>query len=156
MTDGDVDALKLLHENIKNNNIPSCITDATKLYWGNEEGYTTFNNWGTKKWTTLWEENNCIFDIIIAGDVMYKSELPLLFFQTVKRFLSPTGCLFLCHVPRATVTHDIIIDTATSEGFCLDTVFVTDLENIERNDCPLDDFQRAVLYRIRFRDHTCA
>jgi len=152
MTDGDAKALELLHDNIKNNDIPSCITDATKLYWGNQEGCTNFNNWCTTKWPTLWKENNCIFDVIIAGDVMYKSELPSLFFQTVKRFLSPTGFLYLCHVPRAAVTHDIIIDAATNEGFCLDTVFVSDLENIERNDCPLDDFQRAVLHTISFRD----
>jgi len=151
MTDGDKEALKLLYENIRNNNIPSNATDATRLYWGDEEEYTSFSDWCTNKWPRLWEGNkNVTFDTIIAGDVMYKSELPILFFQTIKRFLSPEGILYLCHVPRSTVTHDIISSTARKKGFCLETVSVFNLENIERNDCPLDDFQRAVLYKISF------
>ena len=44
------------------------------------------------------------FDLILAGDVLYKSHLPVPFYESVRSMLAyPGGTLLLCHVPRAGV-----------------------------------------------------
>ena len=97
---------------------------------------------------TLPRRKNIEFDIILAGDVMYKQELPLLFFQTAARYLKAnSGELWLCHVPRSTVTHQVVMDAAVAMGF---TILAVDTKHLleQITDCPREDLDRAVVYRI--------
>lgn len=68
------------------------------------------------------EEGKVVFDCILAGDVLYKSNLPLLFFQTVSRYLSrkADSALYLCHIPRAGITHERVVRAAQDAGLIIE------------------------------------
>jgi hypothetical protein len=91
------------------------------------------------------------FDCVVAGDVLYKVGLPAVFFQTVLRFLAKNGVLWLCHVPRANVTHEIVVQSAHAAGLrvvervrpCDDGVM-----DFVGEGCPRDELERAVIYRM--------
>ncbi|CAM9307387.1 unnamed protein product [Chrysoparadoxa australica] len=88
-----------------------------------------------------------LFDLVLAGDVLYKSELlePLL--STVKQALAPGGLFVLCHIPRAGVTHDMVREALKSSGFGYERVQV-DPSEVEANNLCKDDAMRASLYLV--------
>ena len=74
--------------------------------------------------------------------------LPKLFFGTVNSLLSENGTLWLCHVPRENVTHDVVRATAQECGFEIRTMGSSD---IRVENCPLHDRERAIVYHVRRR-----
>jgi hypothetical protein len=175
LTDGDEKAVSLLRDNLADpfNSIDSDKVKPRLLRWGYDH-VTEFTDWCRQAFNgkdnnnsssacalrkeQVWKEEDTVkMDCIIAGDVMYKSELPSLFFATVDALLvskgdsessSPTGggTLWLCHVPRATVTHEVVILAARDAGFAVETVDLTTIPPVE--GCPLEDSSRAKVYRI--------
>mgnify|MGYP005841084109 CR=1 FL=1 len=163
LTDGDPLAVDLLKQNLQNptNAIDQSMVKETRLLWGTDdtEGMSQFSKWCQTQWPELWpnnlqddknqqEENSSktpSFDLIIAGDVLYKETLPLLFFQTVEALLDEDGTLWLCHVPRFNVTQEIVVDAATTAGFAMESHPLTDCDI---PGCPLEDRERARIYRI--------
>lgn len=112
------------------------------------------------------------FDVIVAGDVLYKPELISLFFATARALLLSTtmthtalstdahddggdGVLWLCHVPRFTVTHECVVQGAQQAGFMVELVadghdWVKDATATSTIlACPMADVLRAKIYRMR-------
>jgi hypothetical protein len=163
LTDGDEKAVSLLQDNLADpfNSIDSDKVKPRLLRWGYDQ-VTEFTDWCRKafdgnennnssacalKKEQVWKEQDAVkMDCIIAGDVMYKSELPPLFFATVDALLESSGTLWLCHVPRATVTHEVVTLAARDAGFAVETVDLTTIPPVE--GCPLEDSSRAKVYRI--------
>lgn len=146
LTDGDEQAMSLLQNNLQNpfNAIDSNIAKSTFLYWGN--AMQPFHDWCQNSWPNVFQDSQVRFDILVAGDVMYKKELPGLFFQTVDSLLNKNGVLWLCHVPRSTVTHQYMMKAANDAGFTIQT---HETSSLEVTNCPKDDLVRAVVYRIK-------
>jgi SAM-dependent methyltransferase len=140
LTDGDDKAVRLLQDNLKDSdNKVGANIQATILRWG--ENNEQFLSWCRSKWP----EFDSKFDCIVAGDVLYKSNLPPLFFETARSLLAPSGTLWLCHVPRANVTYEIVLEAARQAEF-----IVTDvpLEFIQVCGCPVEDVSRARVYQM--------
>ena len=138
-TDGDAEVVQLLQQNIRYNKCEK--TSAHELLWGNTESNKSFE--------TVMDKNS--FNVVIAGDVLYKKELLIPFFQTVKKYLN--GVLLLCHIPRADVTHKLVQETATiAFGFKLEFVIDADAGDDDlasiRELCPVEDIKRAKIYKI--------
>jgi hypothetical protein len=160
LTDGDEKAVALLQDNLVDpfNSIDSSKVKACLLRWGYDQ-VAGFNDWYRNAYNVSDNSDDNIninatdtvkFDCIVAGDVMYKNELPPLFFATVDALLvsgvDGVGTLWLCHVPRATVTHDVVAAAAVKAGFRVETVDLTKIPPVE--GCPLEDSSRAKVYRI--------
>lgn len=95
--------------------------------------------------------------VLLAGDVLYKAMLLDPFFDTVGRLFrdyqtaTHPVTLYLCHVPRAGITHDMVVEKAVSMGLDIhayeqgewldDTPFI-------REYSPEEDIVKARLYRI--------
>jgi hypothetical protein len=155
LTDGDDEALGLLEENLRDsfNRLDPDQTKATKLYWGDEASLNALEGWCRASWSddekSYWPEGSGVqFDCIIAGDVMYKAELPRLFFDTVSRLLAPSGTLWLCHVPRACVDQETVQAAAALVGL---EFVVLDTHNVSVDACPVEDLSRARVYRMQRR-----
>lgn len=148
LTDGDDKALELLQQNLdnKNNDVDDRIVGARRLLWGPDFS-DDFVQWCREKWKTCWKaESEAVeFDVIVAGDVLYKSELPNLCFATVSHFLTLTGTLWLCHVPRANVTQELVQQAARQAGFAVETIAS---DGVAMSNCPVDDRCRAQVYRM--------
>jgi len=149
LTDGDDTALDLLQKNLTSpiNQISSKICKGTKLLWG--QIYSDeFETWCKTEWPDIWSQSESIsFDIILAGDVLYKSMLPPLFFSTVLNYLSPGGSLFLCHIPRNHVEQSMVQKAARQAGLIIETLKSPDLSSLPEC-CPLYDAELAALYKI--------
>ena len=173
LSDGDEKAVSLLQDNLTDpfNSIDSDKVKPCLLRWGYDK-VADFTDWCRQAFDgkdnnnssscalrkeQIWKEQDAVkMDCIIAGDVMYKSELPPLFFATVDALLvskgeseslsSTGGTLWLCHVPRATVTHEVVMLAARDAGFAVETVDLTTIPPVE--GCPLEDSSRAKVYRI--------
>jgi hypothetical protein len=122
---------------------------------------------------------------ITTGDVLYKPDLPRIFFDTVRQILlrrqqqeqkqqdlhtddinnnqqssnciGSGGILWLCHVPRSTVTHELVLQAANQTGFTVEqTISLGRLKQTRSNKsidkfldgCPLEDVVRARVYRM--------
>lgn len=105
--------------------------------------------------------------LVVAGDVLYKQPLVEPFFETVRLLLSSTSSrtssstsssdlvpifsrrMLLCHVPRAGVTHEIVMGGAEEAGLVAVEVLPDDWK---RGDCcrycDEDDLLRAKLLQI--------
>lgn len=122
------------------------------------------------------------FDVVLAGDVLYKHCLLEPFIRTVRDMLAPDGRIFLCHIPRAGVTYEIVEQAFEGAGFSFeilncDTKRWGDGAHVSRgqeaggeaasgrseassyNDAAVggvelcvDDARRARIYKIRFVD----
>ena len=101
-------------------------------------------------------ENNGGDLLVVAGDVLYKQPLVEPFFETVRLLLSSSNLvpvysrrMLLCHVPRAGVTHEIVMDGAAAAGLVAVEVLPDDWK---RGDCcrycDADDLLRAKLLEI--------
>ena len=152
LTDGDPMAIRLLKLNLENpnNQMNTAIVQANHLLWAdNDDNFMTFpefSKWFRTAYTC--ESEIILFDSIFAGDVLYKSELPKLFFATAYSLLSKKAgsSLWLCHIPRHGVLHSIVVDAAKKAGFVVTTIDSTLQRKVE--GCPLDDLQRAITYRM--------
>jgi hypothetical protein len=150
LTDGDGKAIELMQANLRNakNNIDEMIVRAVQLAWGgNDAGVIPvgFIDW-CRSFYCFWSNLETIsFDFIFAGDVLYKRELPSIFFETVQLLLHPDGCLWLCHVPRNGVTQECVVGAARDAGLSIEKMETP--KNVP--ECPVEDVKRAVIYRIR-------
>lgn len=111
-TDGDAEALKLLHENIMLNVDPGLIQKMVikKLIWGNKEDIMTIRELGD-------------FNLIIGTDVTYYAEAISPLFETASALIANNDTetrsgLILCHMQRR-VDEDCILSAAAEFGFKL-------------------------------------
>jgi protein-lysine N-methyltransferase EEF2KMT len=155
LTDGDDKALDLLNENLVRNGFQrNGVVVAGKLGWGDTDADSVDRFIGVCRSTVPFRSDTdaAAFDCIVAGDVLYKAELPALFLATVKRFLSPNGTLWLCHVPRANISHEVVSSAIQKAGFhVVDHHSASSLLGLDQafgNGCPLDDVQGAQIYRV--------
>lgn len=149
LTDGDEKAVELLELNLINstNSLDLRLVKAAKLLWGTDA--SAFTNWCRETFPTLWSDQ-VLFDCIVAGDVLYQTQLPAKFFDSVRSLLAPSGLVFLCHVPRASVSHDVVVEAARGNGFLVERV---DTDGLSVDGCPAEDVSRAVIYRMRRLAH---
>ena len=159
LTDGDLKAVSLLKSNLENpnNQLNTSIVQATQLLWkatdDNSSNFAEFSEWFRAEYSTLTTENGTVvFDSIFAGDVLYKEELPKLFFATAFALLSKkaNSSLWLCHIPRHGVLHNIVVDAAKNAGFVVTTINTKLQRNVE--GCPVDDLERAITYRMYIKE----
>jgi hypothetical protein len=151
LTDGDDKTIDLLQANLRNtvNQMDAAVVQAVPLLWGtSDEGSVSadFLEWCQTSYT-VWSGTEVLFDCIVAGDVLYKAELPRVFFETAYSLLSKDrGSLWLCHVPRHGVTQVCVMEAAKDAGFAVETI---DPPKGDIRGCPLADVKRAVIYRMR-------
>jgi hypothetical protein len=155
LSDGDATAIDLLRSSLLDpaNQIDNKIVQAALLKWGtgsNGNAESSFVHWCHSVFDVWDGTDDVVFDCIVAGDVLYKSDLPSIFFATARALLSKgrSSSLWLCHIPRYGVTHEQVVQVAESTGFAVEVV----CPPIYRvRGCPLDDLSRAVLYRMRLQ-----
>lgn len=164
LTDGDERAMALVQKNIENpdNQIDTTVVGCHLLKWGSDyrdhfgHNYNAFETWCRNRsgWKHLWEEKKSSqepirfqFDCIVAGDVLYKKELPQLFFQKAHALLAKEneGVLWLCHIPRAGVTHEIVIAEANRAGFQVEQV---SFNKVRTESFPAEDISCARIYHM--------
>jgi hypothetical protein len=152
LTDGDNTAIDLIRANLRNpvNQMDSALVQAAPLLWGQDDNGSNcegFLAWCRTSYN-VWNDIDVIFDCIVAGDVLYKAELPAMFFATANALLSQNGggSLWLCHVPRHGVNHDCVLIAAKDAGFAVETI---DPPKSDVLGCPLEDAKRAVIYKMR-------
>ena len=69
------------------------------------------------------------------------------------RLLSPSGSLYLCHIPRNGVTHELVVETCEGLGLSIarDDTFSFEAEE-DPTDLPpqakMEDAVRAVVYKV--------
>ena len=146
LTDGDGEAVGLLEKNLSspNNRIDQQTIKAKFLRWGEDRQMEDFSTWCHLSWPDAFPIA-AEFDHIIAGDVMYKEELPPIFFATSFKFLKHDGVLWLCHIPRANVGHELVVACAEKFGFRFDHVPTS---HIAIENIPIEDIERAKVYRL--------
>ena len=107
LTDGDPVSIDLIKENLTLNNMEDQRIQTIRMLWGDNEENERFHSWYQNTFHNRHssssecddeDDSTTTFDMIVAGDVMYKSSLPELFFQTVVHYLKESGILYLCHV----------------------------------------------------------
>ncbi|GMF37089.1 unnamed protein product [Phytophthora fragariaefolia] len=146
-TDGDNEVVELLAKNVQVNEAEGVVT-ARSLFWGDEPSAQTLLEEFPRALTDV--------DIVLAGDVLYKSELLPLLFATVTRVLTASDdvnrAFLLCHIPRADVTHDLVQKQILDSGLKFEEVKLPaeDVANAaaELEECPQEDVERAKLYYI--------
>jgi hypothetical protein len=161
LTDGDDKAVALLKDNLANpaNDMNQTVSKTKALLWGEKQHMEEFSHWCRSTWPDDTFESSgggsggdvVKFDYILAGDVMYKAALPPLFFSTCDKFLETNGTLWLCHIPRANVGHELVVSQAEKAGFSCEPF---DASQIKIEDVPIDDLQRARVYCIRRKEET--
>ena len=149
LTDGDPQAVNLLQANLDNplNQIDSSLVTCKHLLWGDVNSMRAMEACCRQsQWKHLWQDV-VTFDVILAGDVLYKAELPKLFFKTARDLLLNQGVLWLCHVPRASVTQEVVVEVAKQAGFRVETI---SMDRVLRSmqGCPKEDASRARVYRM--------
>uniref|UniRef100_M4B2J8 FAM86 N-terminal domain-containing protein n=1 Tax=Hyaloperonospora arabidopsidis (strain Emoy2) TaxID=559515 RepID=M4B2J8_HYAAE len=145
-TDGDEEVVELLAKNVHVNEVENVVV-ARPLLWGDEPSTQM-----------LLEEFPSAFsdvDVVLAGDVLYKSELLPLLFTTVMQVLTVDGkgrAFVLCHIPRADVSHELVQKQIIGSGLRFKEVELP-AENetdaaVKLEECPEEDVRRAKLYVI--------
>lgn len=201
LTDGEPTSVELMKQNIlhaQNKNpqqhcYASCVDTilfTTCMKWGDtdeqqnlrfqQECFTQFPHLFNSLSSTSTDDSkkkDIEFDYILAGDVLYKEELPTLFFQTVHKYLTRNyytkmeeeddeedenrttkerrgeGYLLLCHVPRASVTHDFVLKVAMEYGFhVMETIDISSFPFTIPDSCPFEDAQRACIYKMYLKE----
>lgn len=144
LTDNDNKSLEHMKNDCKLNKISAVVE---KLDWFD----VNIDN------ITINTDNNNNNVVLVAGDVIYKDVLVHPFFNTVialfKRYANNID-MYLCHIPRATVQHENVIEAIESyseyiqyetiDPSCWRKGCCTDL-------CPEEDYMRARLYHITQR-----
>lgn len=150
LSDGDDKAIDLLRSNLLNpaNQMDATVVKAVPLLWGkdcNGSISPDFLDWCRAAFSVR-SCTDVLFDCIVAGDVLYKAELPSIFFETAHALLSTDrSSLWLCHVPRHGVTQECVVEAAKAGGFAVETI---DPPVGDIRGCPLEDVKRAVIYRM--------
>lgn len=109
VTDHDNISLKHMYEDLKRNQLDSIIIKHLDWYHPNIPELTNLNT----------ESNNIL---IVAGDVLYKHTLIDPFFNTIQIFFNKYNTnitkvkMILCHIPRANVNHEQIIQKVIDIG----------------------------------------
>lgn len=91
---------------------------------------------------------------VVAGDVLYKRILLTPFFITSRMLLQTRNhsVMFLCHVPRAGVSHSDVVEEAMNHELLIEEIHnAPGHHDNARKYCPDDDTTRAKLYRILLR-----
>ena len=140
-SDNDPVALDLLSQNLILND----------LHQSQSTIQTASFSWGTDPSKSTPPLSSKSYDVVVAGDVMYKDFLPDLFFKSVCDLLNPVGGkLFLCHVPRAGVDYEVVVAAALSHGIELVEITLTVdphvWEMLNQADPQGDDLMRAKIY----------
>lgn len=91
--------------------------------------------------------------VLIAGDVLYQASLVEHFFTSAKMLMEPRldSVLYLCHIPRAGVEHDIVVAGGEILGFIFQRCSDEFRLKVDTSLCPLEDIDRAHCYEIRLR-----
>lgn len=132
LSDGDCRCLTLLKENVEANSLEaSC--GVMRLLWGVDAPHRTY-------------------DVVLAGDVLYKRELIAPFLAALEAALAEDGTALLCHLPRAGVSHDVVA-AALRESPNLSfasRAAAADASDLAAfgDDCTADDVAAARLYEI--------
>ncbi|KAF0927904.1 hypothetical protein E2562_036881 [Oryza meyeriana var. granulata] len=113
-TDGDVESLDLLRENIASNLEPNLLKRILimKLFWGDKDDLKAVRELSS---------DGTGFDCIIGTDVTYNPDAILPLFKTARELISsedPEAALILCYIQRR-VDEDSILTTAMAQGFRL-------------------------------------
>ena len=134
-TDGDDRCLGLLRENVERNGLSDACA-VRKCLWGVDDLGATF-------------------DVVLAGDVLYKRELVDPFLAAVDAALAPHGTALLCHLPRAGVSHDVVAAAIAATGAlradCRRVVLgAAELAAVATfgDDCTAEDAANARFYEI--------
>lgn len=135
-SDGDKAVVQLLETNLKRN---KCDGNSTCLLYGEVTSFESVEK----------EFGHDKFQKIVAGDVLYKRELLDPFFTTLHHFLSsePSSSAYVCHIPRADVGHEVVLECAKKHHFKVQ--IVVDTFQSEKGypiECPPEDVLRAKLY----------
>ena len=105
----------------------------------------------------LWgvDDLGATFDVVLAGDVLYKRELVDPFLAAVDAALAPHGTALLCHLPRAGVSHDVVAAAIAATGAlradCRRVVLgAAELAAVATfgDDCTAEDAANARFYEI--------
>jgi len=138
VTDGDSECISLINQNFQNNG-----------FRDDQYIHSFFLKWGDTVSTAAFSEACPIesFDLIVAGDVLYKKELLDMFFPTARSLLTPhTGRMYLCHLPRAGVTHSLVQEAAGVHGFSFSIQSKTTIHHSE--EVEMDDITNSEIYLL--------
>ena len=132
LSDGDSRCLTLLKENVENNSLEaSC--GVMRLLWGVDTPHRTY-------------------DVVLAGDVLYKKELIAPFLAALEAALAEDGTALLCHLPRAGVSHEVVEAALRAReaagGPALTTVRAPAVAVDFGDDCNTEDAKRARVYEL--------
>jgi hypothetical protein len=97
-----------------------------------------------------------LFEVVLAGDVLYKHDLVAPFIRTLGAVLAPDGAAYLCHLPRAGVTQAEVTRALSLAGFAFEECAVQADRVIDEADCTAEDAKAARLYRIKRRRPTAS
>lgn len=149
-TDGDAEVVALLDKNVQVNDAQAQVS-AHSLFWGDAASTGALLSEVPDAFRSA--------DVVLAGDVLYKSELLPLLFTTVAQVLSEASeregggkpAFVLCHIPRADVTHERVQAQIHQSGLAFEEMALAadaSQDGVELDECPPEDVARAKLYYI--------
>jgi hypothetical protein len=106
MTDGDVDTLENLRQNVARNHCDSSKVSCPQLIWGQTEQYPTSSS-----------SSSSPVDIILAADIIYVTEILEPLWETVDAILTAPDGRFILGYARRNVPMDLVLEHATKHGF---------------------------------------
>ncbi|KAJ1460486.1 S-adenosyl-L-methionine-dependent methyltransferase [Pelagophyceae sp. CCMP2097] len=139
-SDGDDRCLKRLRDNVAKNFGGAGACHAAELLWGDDDSLARFKS-----------AHGTVFDVTLAGDVLYKHALVAPFVKTLAAVVSPGGTAYLCHLPRAGVEHIDVTLALDTAGFDLEVCAVRADLVVDGADCSAEDAQNAKLYKLTRR-----
>ena len=106
MTDGDVDVLERLEQNIELNHAPKeteTVVSSAQLVWGQN--------------LKAFEEQHGVFDVMIACECMYMTPSLQTIWETVHQLLDRNGVFLYVHQASSQVPREKVLDMAAKCGF---------------------------------------
>jgi predicted nicotinamide N-methyase len=111
MTDGDVDTLENMRDNVTRNGIELGMENGSmhcpQLIWGQQL---------PEFLKQQQQQNDGLFQVVLAADIIYVTEILEPLWETVDTLLAPQG-LFLLAYARRNVPIDLVLEHATRRGF---------------------------------------
>jgi predicted nicotinamide N-methyase len=160
ITDGDITSVDLAKENFTDNGflkeeVDDSAIESTNSSSNSDRSELIFEKllWGKCKLLDEFKEKHNVdhkkgFDIVIAGDVMYKSHLPLLLFETMKELLDENGVAMVCHLVRAGVTQNLVCEAAVQCGLVIEKLPLP-MDLLPNEHCSIEEAEGACLYVLR-------